>query len=131
KMREVVGQILTHTLPHSSPDQQARYDQYLRTLVDTHVLWALIPCPPPNASARDRRRYANDLRITSAYLREALRLRTLEQPAAVVLVISKLDMLFNNAAEARSVLTDDTLRNALGPLVHLIDTSSHVSDSII
>jgi len=131
KMREVVGQILTHTLPHSSTEQQARYDQYLRTLVDTHVLWAVIPSPPPDASPRDRRRYSNDLRITTAYLREALRLRTLAHPAAIVLVMSKLDMLFADADEARTVLTDATLRSALGPLVHLIDTSSHVADAII
>jgi hypothetical protein len=131
KMREVIGQILTHTLPHSSIDQQARYDQYLRSLVDTHVLWVVVPCPPPDPTARDRRRYGNDLRITSAYLREALRLRTLPLPAAVVLVISKLDTLFGDANEARAILKDETLRNALGPLTHLIDTSAHVADAII
>jgi len=93
KMREVIGQVLTHTLPDSAPEQQARYDEYLRTLVDTHALWAVVPCPPPNPSPRDRRRYANDLRITSAYLREALRLRTSDQPTAVALVLSKIDTL--------------------------------------
>src|SRR5438105_7196207 len=82
KMREVIGQVLTHTLPDSSREQQARYDEYLKTLTNTHVLWAVIPCAPPNPSSRDRRRYSNDLRITSAYLREALRLRTMDQPAA-------------------------------------------------
>src|SRR5262249_26485312 len=72
KLREVIGQVLSHTLVRSAPDQQARYAQYLRTLVDAHVLWAVVPCQPPNPTARDRRRYANDLRITLAYLREAL-----------------------------------------------------------
>src|SRR5262249_17994026 len=59
------------------------------------------PCPPPNPNARDRRRYANDLRITLAYLREALRLRSLEQPVAVALVLSKIDTLFPEAQAAR------------------------------
>ncbi len=131
KMREVIGQVLTHTLPDSTTEQQSRYDQYIKTLVDTHVLWAVIPCLPPNPSQRDRRRYSNDLRITSAYLREALRLRTKEQPVSVVLVLSKIDMLFKDEDEARAALTEDTLRSALGPLTHLVNKSSHVSDAII
>src|SRR4051812_32591557 len=68
KMREVIGQVLTHTLPNSAQEQQARYDEYLKSLLNTHVLWAVIPCCPPKPTARDRRRYANDLRITGAYL---------------------------------------------------------------
>jgi hypothetical protein len=131
KMREVIGQVLTHTLPDSAPDLQGRYDEYLRTLVNTHVLWAVVPCPPPNPSPRDRRRYANDLRITTAYLREALRLRTLEHPAAVVLVLSKLDTLFKDSDEARAALADEALRDSLGPLVHLVGRSGHVADAVI
>jgi hypothetical protein len=131
KMREVIGQVLSHTLPDSTPEQQARYDEYLKGLVNTHALWVVIPCPPPNPSARDRRRYANDLRITSAYLREALRLRTMEEPAAVALVLTKTDTLFKDADEARAALTDETLQTALGPLAHLVNRSSHVSDAVL
>jgi hypothetical protein len=131
KLREVIGQVLTHTLPDSAPEQQARYAEYIRSLVDTHVLWAVVPCPPPDPSARDRRRYANDLRITLAYLREALRLRAREQPVAVALVLSKIDALFQDADEARGSLTDDVLRTSFGPLVHLIERSPRVSDAVI
>jgi hypothetical protein len=131
KMREVIGQVLTHTLPDSAPEQQARYDEYLKSLLNTHVLWAVIPCPPPDPSPRDRRRYANDLRITSAYLREALRLRPAEQPAAVALVLTKIDTLFKDEEEARAALTDDLLRGALGPLVHLVAKSARVADAAI
>src|SRR5262245_31904480 len=131
KMREVIGQVLTHTLPDSAPEQQARYDDYLRTLVNTHVLWAVVPCPPPNPSARDRRRYSNDLRITSAYLREALRLRTLEQPAAIALVLTKIDALFRDEEEARAALTDEVLGDALGPLGHLVNKSTRVDEAVV
>jgi hypothetical protein len=131
QMREVIGQVLTHTLPDSTAAQQTRYGEYLKSLVSTHVLWAVVPCPPPNPGARERRRYANDLRITLAYLREALRLRSLEQPVAVALVLSKIDTLFKDAEEARASLPDDVLRRALGPLVHLIETSARVSDAAI
>jgi hypothetical protein len=131
KMREVIGQVLTHTLPDSAAAQQTHYGEYLKSLVNTHVLWAMVPCPPPNPGARERRRYSNDLRITIAYLREALRLRSLEQPVAVALVLSKIDTVFQDAAEARASLTDDVLLKALGPLVHLIDKSARVSDAAI
>jgi hypothetical protein len=131
RMREVIGQILTHTLPDSEPELQARYGDYLKNLVNAHVLWTVVPCPPADPDARDRRRYANDLRITMAYLREALRLRTLKRPAAVTLVLSKLDALFETPGQARAALTDDVLRNALGPLIQLVEQSSRVSDAAI
>jgi hypothetical protein len=131
KMREVIGQVLTHTLPNSAQEQQARYDEYLKSLLNTHVLWAVIPCCPPKPTARDRRRYANDLRITGAYLREALRLRPSDQPVAVALVISKIDTLFQDADEARTALSDDVLRGALGPLVNTVDRSTRATDGVI
>jgi hypothetical protein len=130
-MQEVVGQVLTHTLPDSDPRLQASYVQYLKSLVNAHVLWVVIPCPPADTGTHDRRRYANDLRITLAYLREALRLRTVRQPAAVALVLTKTDALFPDAHAAREALTDDVLRRALGPLVPLIETSEHVSDAAV
>jgi hypothetical protein len=131
KLREVIGQVLTHTLPDSAPEQQARYTEYLRSLVDTHVLWAVVPCTPPDPGTRDRRRYSNDLHITLAYLREALRLRAREQPVGVALVLSKIDALFQDAEEARKSLTDDVLRTSFGPLVHLIEQSPRVSNAAI
>jgi hypothetical protein len=130
-MREVIGQVLTHTLPNSDRRLQTRYVEYLRNLVNAHVLWVVIPCPPSDPGPRDQRRYANDLRITLAYLREALRLRTLEQPAAVALVLSKTDALFPSLEEARRALTDDVLIRSMGPLVYLLQQSTHVSDAAI
>jgi hypothetical protein len=130
-MREVIGQVLTHTLPNSDPRLQTHYVAYLRSLVNAHVLWVVVPCPPPDPGPRDQRRYANDLRITMAYLREALRLRTLKQPAAVALVMSKTDSLFHSHEEAREALTHDVLLRSLGPLVHLLEQSTHVLDAAI
>ena len=110
RMREVIGQVRTHTLPNSEPTLQARYADYIGSLVNANVLWVVVPCPPADPKPSDRRRYANDLRITMAYLREALNLRTLEQPEAVALVLTKADALFASAEEARAKLTDDVLR---------------------
>ena len=131
RLREVIGQVLTHTLPDSHPRLQAQYTNYLKSLVNAHVLWVVVPCPPADPSPRDRKRYSNDLRITTAYLREALRLRTLAPKAAVALVLSKTDALFPSATAARAALTNEVLNKALGPLVHLLEQSDHVSDAAI
>jgi hypothetical protein len=131
RMREVIGQVLTHTMPDSEPRLQARYVDYIKSLVNANVLWVVLPCPPAEPKDRDRRRYANDLRITMAYLREALRLKTTKEPISVALVLSKTDAMFDNAQQAREALTDDVLTCAVGPLVHLIEQSKHVSDAAI
>jgi hypothetical protein len=131
RMHEVIGQILTHTLPDSGADLQVKYTQYLRSLLNTHVLCAVVPCQPANPTHADRRRYTNDLRITLAYLREALRLRSLDEPVAVALVLSKIDTLFADAEEARASLTEEVLRASFGPLVHLIEQSPRVSDAVV
>lgn len=131
QLREVIGQVLTHTLPDSGEEKQVLYREYLKSLVNTHVLWTVIPCPPSDPNARDRRRYANDLRITLAYLREALRLRPPDQPVAVALVLSKIDTLFPGAEQARAALTGEVLRTSFGPLIHLVEQSHQVSDAVV
>lgn len=131
RLREVIGQVLTHTLPDSDEKLQAQYTDYLKSLVNAHVLWVVVPCPPASPAPRDRRRYSNDLRITVAYVREALRLRTAGEPVAVAFVLSKTDALFASADEARAALSDDVLRRALGPLVNLVEQSGRVADAAI
>ena len=75
--------------------------EYIKSLLNANVLWVVLPCPPAYPKSNDKRRYANDLRITMAYLREALRLRTTKDAVAVALVLSKTDAMFATAQEAR------------------------------
>ncbi|HVK08334.1 MAG TPA: hypothetical protein VM597_06105 [Gemmataceae bacterium] len=131
RMQEVVGQVLTHTLSDSEPQLQAKYTEYLKSLLASDVLWVVVPCPPADPGPRDQRRYAADLRLTGAYLREALRLRPADRRAAVALVLTKTDALFDNPEEAREALTDDVLVRALAPLIRLVEKSDHVSDAAI
>ena len=46
-------------------------------------------------------------------------------------MLSKTDALFATPGRPAAALTDDVLRNALGPLVQLIEQSEHVSDAAI
>lgn len=131
EIREVIGQILTHTVPDSDEEQQARYNEYMQQLLDTHVLWTVIPCPPANPSGRDNRRYMNDLRITNAYLKEVLRHRSIDDRCAVALVLTKLDTLFPDSDDAYQNLTAEVLRRSLSPLVNTIQVSKKVTDAAI
>ena len=130
-MQEVVGQVLTHALPDSEPQLQAKFTAYLKSLLVSDVLWVVVPCPPAEPGPRDRRRYASDLRLTGAYLREALRLRPAGRQATVALVLSKTDALFDTPEEAREALTEDVLAQALAPLIRLVEQSDHVSDAAV
>jgi hypothetical protein len=49
---------------------------------------------------------------------------------AVALVLSKIDLPFQDADEARASLTDEVLRTSFGPLVHLIEQSPGVADAV-
>lgn len=131
QIREVIGQVLTHTVPDSDEEQQARYEAYMRHLLDTHVIWTVIPTPPANPTGRDARRYSNDLRITNAYLKEVLRLRQSNDRCSVALVLSKVDSLFANEEDAREYLTPEVLHSSLNPLVNTVLVSEKVSDAAI
>lgn len=129
KSQEVVGQILTRTRPDSPPDLKKLYGEYLGFLADADVLWAVIPCPPSDMNAADRERLQRDLATTRSYLRAALNARTAKHPSSVVVVLTKVDGMFETAEQARAQLDDRTLTRLVEPLVNvcLSDAVSQVA----
>ena len=125
---DVIGQVLTHTMPDSPEDQLARYADYLKFLVAADVLW-VIASPPCMDTAAATERWADDLSILRAYLVEALRQKV--QPCSVALVVTKVDTLFSNEAEARRRLGEGALQSLLAPLVDVVRQSSRVSRGAI
>jgi hypothetical protein len=126
QVREVVGQVLTHTTPESDAAIQDRYAKYVANLSQAHVLEVVIPCPPAEGSSADQTRFEADLQLHASYLREALKVRGTDLPCAVILILNKLDTRFANEAEARAALTDERLRTALGRLVRIAEGSQKV-----
>jgi hypothetical protein len=125
QLREVVGQVLTHTTPDSPDADQARYRTYVENLSQADVLQVVMSCPAEGTTA-EIERYEGDLQLHASFLREALRVRSSPRPCAVALVLTKLDARFANEQEARSVLTDDKLRAALARLVRIATGSEKV-----
>ncbi len=128
---ETIGQILSHTTPDSPPEQQQRYQEYLARLRRADVLWCVVPCPPPQPTATEQALYRRDLRLTSAYLREALRLHDPNRLCAVVLGLSKVDALAPTPQKARELLSDEVLQEALDPLITQVSMAANVSAAAI
>jgi hypothetical protein len=130
QVREVVGQILSHTKLDSPPEEQAKYEEYVANLTQADVLWLILPIPPRGTPA-DLDRYEADLQILVSYLRAALRLRQTERPCSVALVLTKLDTVTASEAEAREAFTEDSLVEALEPLVQVVTASRRVGEAMI
>lgn len=128
--REVVGQILTHTSKDSPDDQQRKYDEYVANLSAADVLQVVMPLPAWDSPA-DLERYDSDMSMHAAYLREALKVRRGHRPCSVAIVLNKIDTRFDDADEARRVLTDEMLRKALWRLVQICEVSEKVGAAAI
>lgn len=128
---EAVGQILTHTTPDSPPERQRIYRSYIERLSKADVLHIVMPAPPPSPTNADRERFLNDLKITTAYAREALKLRESTQPCGVAIVLTKIDTLYESTESARHELTDEVLKDSLKPLVMTVANSKKVGEAVI
>jgi hypothetical protein len=126
QLREVVGQVLTHTTSDSDPEQLQRFAQYVDNLTQADVIEVVLACPPAEGSPVDLERFEADLQLHASYLREAINLRATPLPCAVALILNKIDTRFASAKEARAALTDDRLRTALNRLVRISETSDKV-----
>ena len=128
---EVIGQILTETKPSSPPEWQARYREYMDRLSRADVLWAVLPLPPAQATAIEQEQFDDDLKITTGYLRKALELRSSQTPCAAAIVLTRVDTLFDSAAQAVESLTPEMLQRLLTPLITLVRMASKVSDAAV
>jgi hypothetical protein len=128
--KDGVGQLLSHPTPDSPEDVQVRWSEMIDHLAQADILAALVNCPPAGASA-DLARFEQELQLQAAYLREALKRRPAARPAALALVINKIDTCFASAREARDALTDERLRTALARLVRLAEGSTKVGMAAI
>jgi hypothetical protein len=128
--KDGVGQLLSHPTPDSPEDVQARWDEMVDQLAQADILVALVNCPPAGG-ADELARFEQDLQLQAAYLREALKRRSLARPAGLAIAVNKIDAGFGSAREAREALGDDRLRLALARLVRLAEGSVKVGMAAI
>jgi hypothetical protein len=107
QIREVIGQVLTRTMPQSPAQQQQLYADYLTDLATSDVLWMLLPCPPASSTEEDQERLYDDFLLSSAYAQAAMRQRG--KPCAMAIVLSKLDSRYGTEDQARERVQNDVL----------------------
>lgn len=129
--RDLVGQLLTTTTPEASREQQAAYETALGQMKNANVLWVVLACPPSRATPIQTARFQEAIRLANSWLRAALAGRVGAAPCAVAVVLTKLDLVAQTSVGAQSLLADDRLRTALGPLVPTIIRSERVADAAI
>src|ERR1700722_2872406 len=83
------------------------------------------------ATASDRERFEDDLKIATGYLRKALELRQDDRSFALAIILTKVDTLFPTPDAAREELSDELLRQSLRPLVTLAGMSDKVHEAAI
>jgi hypothetical protein len=110
QVREAVGQVFSGTTPQSRPDQQAQYKECRKHLSQAAVLWQVIPCPPASATQHDLRRLWDDVLLTLTYAIDALKNRSVGHPAALALVVTKVDTRYESAEAARKRMPGEVLR---------------------
>lgn len=102
RFRDAPGQLLTHTLPNSSTSQQDLYDAYVAALAGADVLLGFIACPRNRATEDDVQRLREDVQLTCAYLREALRRRRPGRPCALGICVSRIDCRYRDVGDAQA-----------------------------
>jgi len=109
RIRDAIGQILSHTTPHSPAEQQSRYEQYLNHLAGADVLWMVVPCIPASATAADISRFKDDLHLHSGYVQAALARRENGRPCVLAVVLNRLDTRYARIEDAQNRLSREIL----------------------
>jgi len=110
QIREAVGQVLSYTTTESAPEDQERCQQYRQHLAEASVLWQVIPCLPASPTQGEVQRLRDDVLLTLTYALDALKNRRVSRPAALALIVTKIDTRYESAEAAKTRMPGEMLR---------------------
>jgi hypothetical protein len=126
-----VGQVYSQTRPDSPAEDQQRFEDHIRVLSRSEILWLFLPMPPRDGSRGDLRRFETNLKAAKTYLREAVRVRPAGRTCSAAIVLSKTDLLWATPQQARQEIADEDLLEAVAPLVSVARASDRVLHAAI
>lgn len=126
-----IGHIVPGVTLDSDDEWQDQYVDYCDGLAEANTLGVFIPAIPPDATPLDRMRCERNIRTCSAFLDQALEMRSNDSRVSVFIAGTKLDTLADSPEAARAALTDDVLKASFDDLVRLVRTSPKVSHAAI
>jgi hypothetical protein len=109
RLRDPIGQTLTHTTLRSPAEDQARYEDYVNALAGADVFWMMVPCIPDRLTHADVRRLKDDVHLHAGYIRAGLARRRRRRPCVLAVVVNRLDARYGSADEARERLPRELL----------------------
>lgn len=109
RIKDAIGQLLTHSTAEGSDDQRTRYERWLNGIAASDVLWAFLPAPPRNAGPSDLQRIRDDFVLHKAYVQEALKRRESQRPVVVAFLVNRIDARYADVDDARRRLPVEIL----------------------
>ncbi|MFN5741477.1 MAG: hypothetical protein ACK5A1_07840 [Planctomyces sp.] len=123
-----VGQALTKV--DSPADRSRLYERYHERLCRANVVWLVVRCPSDVSG--DDPQLLNDIRLGQLYLRAALSAHAgTDQRVSVVILITRIDAVFDSAQRAQEALTESAIRKMLSPLIGMIEASEVLHSAVV
>ncbi|MDA1018160.1 MAG: hypothetical protein O3A00_27360 [Planctomycetota bacterium] len=126
---EEIGQLVSRRSVDSAPDDLARYHDLMSRLSQADVIAIMLNPPGKNPNTWAELQWRKDLTQYVSFLNEALRRH--DGPVSVVLILNKIDSIFDDETTARAALTDAVLIEALRPLVQALEMSEKVQHAAV
>ena len=128
QVSDSVGQALTKV--DSPADRGKLYERYRERLCRANVVWLVVRCPSDVSG--DDPQLRNDINLGMVYLRAALSAHAgTDQRVSVVILITRIDAVFDSAQRAQETLTESAIRKMLSPLIGLIEASEVLHSAVV
>lgn len=129
RITDPVGQANTVPTHQSDPEWHKLHQEQAARLANGNVIGIVLPAVPTNATLSDQLRFDRNVRAMSSNLHQALAAH--DGNVSVVIIGSKVDILFDSVEEAREALTDEKLLKCFEPLVRMIRDSKKVAHAAV
>lgn len=101
-LEDPVGQLFTGSALRGEKMLRFQYEEFCRTSPQADVYWQFLPCVPREYTSDDIKRLRTDICLTVGYIQDALNRRSSDQPAALGIIVPRIDIRYPDADIARS-----------------------------
>jgi hypothetical protein len=118
-LEDPVGQLFTGPALRGEKILRMQYEDFCRTSPRADVYWQFLPCVPREYTSEHVKRLRTDICLTVGYLQDALNRREGDQPAALAIIVPRIDVRYPDADTARARFRRellDALATLLRPL---------------
>jgi hypothetical protein len=101
-LEDPVGQLFTGSALRGEKILRMQYEEFCRTSPQADVYWQFLPCVPRGYTSDDVKRLRTDICLTVGYIQDALNRRVGDRPAALAIIVPRIDVRYPDADTARA-----------------------------